>query len=253
MGERRPRRFGARRRGADASRTVAGGLSLVLYDLDGTLVDAFEDIAAALNHGLREAGLDEQPIERVRAWVGDGILRLVERAAGPGNRNRAREIVPAVRAYYNAHATRTARLYPGVKATLRRLRVSGLRQAILTNKPHDVALTSCDRLGLTPLVDAIQGETSGAPLKPDPRSARRLIRRLKATPAGTVMVGDGPADLALAKAAGIAMIGCAWGTTPRQRLLAAGCDVVIEAIEELPGALERLRDRTPPPRSRPLR
>lgn len=210
----------------------------MLYDLDGTLIDSFEDIARALNHGLEQCGLAPHSIERVKTFVGDGIVRLVERALEPRNRELLDEVLPLVRRYYAEHPAATARTYPRVVETVTSLRKRGLGQVIVTNKPHPIALQSCDRLGLTPLFDAVQGEAPGRPLKPDPEVARAFMREFGVQPSQCLMVGDGKADAELARAAGLRFVGCAWGMTPREKLAALGADPLIDGIEDLLGLLD---------------
>jgi phosphoglycolate phosphatase len=118
-----------------------------------------------------------------------------------------------------------------------------LKQAIVTNKPHAIALASCARTGLAERVDRVQGAGDGFPLKPDPAVAFALMQEFGATAAETALLGDGNADAALARAAGIAFVGCAWGSNSTDRLRELGARRVIESFGEWPGVLNGIERR----------
>ncbi len=214
-------------------------MKLVIYDLDGTLLEAFEDIRSALNFALEQRGLPKKSLKEVRQWVGDGIVMLVKRALGTEHADRLNDVVPLVAEYYKTHPAGTSKLYPGVRETLTRLRKMGMRQAILTNKPHAIAVQACAKLGLGELVDRVQGEDATHPLKPDPESAMILAREFGVAPSECVIVGDGKPDVDLARTAGMKVIGCAWGATSPERMESFKPDAVIERMEELAETLER--------------
>jgi phosphoglycolate phosphatase-like HAD superfamily hydrolase len=110
-------------------------------------------------------------------------------------------------------------------------------QAVLTNKPHPIALTSCDHVGIGPLVDRVQGTDADHPLKPDPRGLLRMLRSLGVEPAAALFVGDGRPDMEVARAAGIAAIGCSWGTQSPAQLIEQGASRVVDSLAELQGLL----------------
>jgi phosphoglycolate phosphatase len=195
-------------------------LKLLVYDLDGTLVDAFEDIWAGVNHAMRSAGLPELPFEQVKSYVGDGAQVLIERCLGDCHAQHFDTIFPVFRAFYSENPNPRAHPYPGVVATLPALRARGLRQAVLSNKPHEVTLLTCNNLGLTPLLDAIWGEEAGRPRKPSAAALELVMRHFGVAPHETAMVGDGPADHAVARAAGCPMLAVTYGLLPREQILA---------------------------------
>lgn len=210
---------------------------LIIYDLDGTLLDSFEDIARALNHGLTGCGLPPCPIEDVKRYVGNGIRVLVLRALGERNAGRVDDVLPLCAQFYKAHPADASRLYPGVLETLQALHDRGIIQVILTNKPHAIALESCASFGLNAVVDRVQGESADAPLKPNPEAALRIIREFGVSTGEAVVVGDGKPDIDLARAAGIRAIACSWGTQSRAELEALNPDAIIDRMDELPHAL----------------
>lgn len=215
-------------------------IDCILYDLDGTLLDSFGDIHAALSHALEACGLPGHSLETVKGFVGEGALRLVERALGPEAAHRRDEVVSILKTWYAEHPAETSRPYPGTLETLDALRARGLRQAILTNKPHAIALRSCDRTGLAERVDLVQGEGGAQPLKPHPEAALSVLRRLGSAPDRCLIVGDGEPDMLLARACAARSVGCAWGVTPRARLEELAGEGVLDSLGELPALLARL-------------
>lgn len=208
-------------------------IRLVFYDLDGTLVDSFEDIANALNFALRTLGLPEHSVARVKTFVGRGITRLVELGLGTENLRRLNEALPLVSEYYKSHAAETARVYPGVLETLSQSHGLGISQVVLTNKPQDIAVRTCELAGITPFVDQVRGESPGRPLKPDPQSALEALQELGVAAAESAIVGDGQPDVELGQAAGLYVIGCTWGVSTRDEMKKYGADAVIDAMSEI--------------------
>ena len=208
-------------------------IQLIIYGLDGTLVDSFRDIHACVSEAMVQCGLAPPPFVIVKSHVGDGARALIRRCLGPQHADRFDAVYPAYREIYRAHPTRYARLYPGVMETLRTFRERGLRQAILTNKPDDATQVACRELGLTPLMEVVQGECEGRPRKPDPESLRAVARRIGVDPARCLMVGDGPADYDVARAAGAPMAGVTYGFLTREATLARQPDWVLDRFDAL--------------------
>jgi phosphoglycolate phosphatase len=218
--------------------SIPSRIDLIVYDLDGTLLDAFEDIMIALNHALDHFGLEPHPLESVKSFVGDGIEVFINRALSGVPRDRMREVRNLFIEGYRSPQHSTARVYPGTLEFLRSVRVSGRRQAVLTNKPHPIALTSCDGVGIGPLVDHVQGTDREHPLKPNPKGLRAMLSDLGVESGTTLFVGDGRPDMEVSAAAGIAAIGCSWGTQSAAQLLEQGAVRVIDSITELKGILD---------------
>lgn len=197
---------------------------LVVFDLDGTLVDSLPDIADALNHALASQGLTPQPLEVVATLVGDGIVALAERALAlqpqPASLTGL-ELSKLIWARYIERPCVLTKPYDGILALLRTLQARRVPMAVLTNKPGDVARPLLEALGLTPFFMAIIGDNDGHPRKPDPAALVSLMSRVNAQPVRTVMVGDGVPDVLVAKAAGCVAAAALWGYTPRAVLLQA--------------------------------
>jgi len=213
---------------------------LLVFDLDGTLVDSVPDLRAALNEMLRERGRPPLSLPQVKRMVGDGAPAMVARAldasgadpAEPGALARFLEI-------YEADAVRLTRPYPGVQETLTALRRRGYRTAICTNKPQRATIAVIEGLGLLPLFDAIAGGDRFPVRKPDPGHLLRLIDELGARVAATAMIGDNENDAAAARAAGVRLVLMTYGY-PRVDPRSLAADALLEHFSELPQALESL-------------
>jgi phosphoglycolate phosphatase len=208
---------------------------LVLFDLDGTLVDSLPDIAGALNRALAAAGLAPLPLDVVRGLVGEGVLRLAEKAlevqAAKGV--DAAALAAEVVTIYSEKPCVQTRPYPEIETTLSALAQRGARLAVLTNKMGNVARALLAELRLADAFDAIVGDGDGHARKPAPDAAQALCARFGTPVSRTLMVGDGLPDLALARAAGCPVAAVTWGYTDRGVLVAQKPDYLLEAPSEL--------------------
>lgn len=216
-------------------------LEAVLLDLDGTLVDSAEDLRDALNEILAGEGLRPVTGEEVRAMIGDGVLKLVERglARTGGDPAGAAALAPAFLGAYEPRASRKTTLYPGVLDTLRALRTAGLRLAVVTNKPEAATRQILDALGLAGLIEAVVGGDTLPERKPHPAPVTAALRALAAAPEAAVMVGDNHHDVEAGHGAGLkaVLVGYGYAHGDPQTL---GADRVVEAFAELPEALRAL-------------
>jgi phosphoglycolate phosphatase len=199
----------------------------VVFDLDGTLVDSCSDIAAAANHCLAHAGLPERSEAEIRGFIGDGSRLLLQRASGLENTDpRLSALLDCFVAFYTEHAVDNTRLLPGAREVLVRLR--HLPRALCTNKPRVTTLAVLAGLGIEDEFDAVVAGGDVAHPKPDPGALRRVAELLGMDCKQLIMVGDGPQDVACAKAAGARSIGISEAIImPLESLLAAGPDTVV--------------------------
>jgi len=200
----------------------------VVFDLDGTLVDSAADLAHAVNHALRGLGLPERPAAEITTFVGEGAVRLVERAVAP----RLDLLEPGLALWwehYRAHLLDHTVLYPGMVALLRDAR---LPLAVHTNKPGALARQILDGLGVRQrFVEVLGGDE--APRKPDPAGTRALLARLGVAPEEALYVGDSVVDLELARAVPMPLVTVSWGLVPEARLRAAGAARIVRTVAEL--------------------
>ena len=183
---------------------------LFLFDLDGTLIDSRADLAAATNAMRARHGLPALPLDKVAAYVGDGVRTLALRAleGAPVDPDlAAREISAA----YAAHLTDRTTAYPGVEAGLRALRAAGHDLALVTNKPAPHARRLMDHFGWTPLFSVLLGGGDTPELKPSPLPLQTAMQRTGHAPENTWMVGDHHTDLEAARRASIRSIFLASG------------------------------------------
>ncbi len=206
---------------------------LVLFDLDGTLVDSAPDIAAALNAALAALGQPTHPLPVVTGYVGDGAAKLVERAVGPHAEVDQEVLLERFKAQYAANVCVHTRVYPGIVETLERFARAGTPLAVVTNKPGDLARSLLRALALEPIFADIVGDGDGFPRKPSPDIALAVCARHAAAPADVLLVGDGLPDLHLARAAGCRVAAVAWGYTPRAALAAEAPDWLVDAPSSL--------------------
>ncbi|NQU44621.1 HAD-IIIA family hydrolase [bacterium] len=207
---------------------------LVVFDMDGTLVDAFGDIAAAVNHALAQLGRRPLALEQVTEKVGGGGRHLMRRCLGDGaTREEIEQAFDAWRGYYSEHPCDLARLYPGAIETLKELKGLGIRTAILSNKLDSLTRDIAEQIGLAAWLDVIQGEDLSKPKKPDPALLLEIMKRFGAEPAETVMVGDGNLDMDVARNAKTRAIGVSWGVHRPETLRELGAETVLDQLDHL--------------------
>jgi phosphoglycolate phosphatase len=211
---------------------------LLVFDLDGTLVDSLPDITRALNLALTEAGRPALSPDIVRGLVGEGVVRLAEKAlqatAGGGGEISVAQVADRIRSVYEAEPCVLTRLYPGVVETLTALRAAGRHKlALLTNKPGVVTRPLLAALKIDGQLDAAIGDGDGHPRKPDPAAIHALCARFRTTVARTLMIGDGLPDMAVARAAGCTAAAALWGYTDHDALLATAPKFALENVRDL--------------------
>jgi phosphoglycolate phosphatase len=177
---------------------------IVVFDLDGTLVDSVADIASATNETLAEFGAKPLSLAIVMRMIGDGSPKLMERAlAATGLSLDLKSVMPRFMEHYNAHATRLVKAYPGVIETLGQLDTAGYRLGVCTNKPAAATQLVLAACGLAHFFPVTIGGDSLPQRKPQPEPLLAAIAGLGGTADQAVMVGDSATDLATAEAAGI--------------------------------------------------
>jgi phosphoglycolate phosphatase len=215
---------------------------LLVFDLDGTLVDSVPDLHAALNEMLRERGGRPLTQSQVKHMVGDGVPALVARAlaASGADPAEAATALPRFLDIYEASSTNLTRPYPGVPETLRALRYRGYRTAICTNKPQRATLAVLGGLDLLPMFDGIAGGDRFPVRKPDPGHLLALIAELGSSREAAAMIGDNENDAASAHAAAVPLVLMRYGYA-RVDPETLGADALLDHFDELPAALEQLR------------
>jgi phosphoglycolate phosphatase len=205
-------------------------VSLLIFDLDGTLVNTLEDIAASVNHTIACFGKGPLPLKAVQQFVGDGIETLLIRSFG----DHPVDLAGAVRIYkehhYNNLVVRSV-LYPGVVETLEHFQA--IPKVVLSNKSLEFVSPLIERLGLAQQFQVLVGAGPGVQLKPSPDSIQQLMARFGVPRERTAMVGDGTTDIRAGRAAGVITCAVTYGFRSEQELRKAGPDHVLHRFSEL--------------------
>lgn len=206
---------------------------LVIFDLDGTILDTLEDLYNSVNFALRRNSLPERTMEEVRAFVGNGIRLLIERAVPE---NTETEITDAVfadfRAHYAGHSFDNTKPYDGIIEMLTKLRCNGIKTAVVSNKA-DFAVQKLIRLFFNGLFDFVSGEREGISKKPAPDTVFEAIRFTGILSRDTVYIGDSEVDIMTAENANIDIITVDWGFRDRACLLENGATKIVSDINSL--------------------
>lgn len=214
------------------------GVRLVVFDLDGTLVDAFADIADASNYILRSEGRPEITVDEVKLHVGQGARVLVAGILNTKDPEVIERNYQRMVEYYQHHAANKTVLYQDATETLKKLHEMGIRTAVASNKPDVVSQKLLDRLGVKDLFDFIAGESSRFPRKPAPDVLRHIMEQAGTTPEQTVVVGDSWVDIEFAHSAGVAVVAVTHGQTSFEKLITLKPDAIIHCLKELPELFE---------------
>ena len=216
---------------------------IVVFDLDGTLVDTAPDLVNALNFVLDREGLPPVPMHAARNMIGQGARKLIERGLELEGRVASVEDITRLLAgfidHYAAHIADVSRPFEGLESALDELTERGFRFAVCTNKLEWLSKLLLDRLGLSPRFSAICGADTFGVSKPDPVFLRETIARAGGHPSSAIMVGDAGPDIGVARRAGIPVIGVEFGYT-EVPIADLKPDRLIGHMRELPAAVESL-------------
>lgn len=207
-------------------------IKLIIFDLDGTLLDTSGDICSVLNCSLKKFGLPELSLKKTMEYVGNGARRLIERAVGE-NRGLTESVYKDFAESYAACDNSLTKLYPNEAETLEHFIGRRIKLAIVTNKPQKAAAgvytQYLARFGFCKLY----GQTDVFPLKPDPASTLSIIDEFGFKKQECLFVGDGETDVETALAAGISCISALWGFRTEKQLRAAGAELFAHSFKEL--------------------
>lgn len=205
-------------------------VSLLIFDLDGTLVNTLEDITASVNFTLQKLGRKPIPLDRVRQYVGDGVETLMARALAGGDGLLA-DAVGIYKVHHSRNLVVRSSLYPAVRETLEHFKTLPL--AVISNKTMEFVGPLIEHLGIAGYFKMIIGADSGLPLKPAPDAVQKLMASFNAPKERTVIVGDGTTDVRAGKTAGIITCSVTYGFRSEEELRKAGPDYVIHSLADL--------------------
>jgi phosphoglycolate phosphatase len=208
-------------------------VDLVIFDLDGTLVDSKLDLANSVNATRAEFGLPPLDLALIGQYVGNGAPVLLRRAMGPdASEEDVRKALEFFLAHYAEHKLDHTRAYPGVPEALEELRRGGVRMAVLTNKPVKISGRILEGLGLAQYFTRVYGGNSFSRKKPDPLGVESLLQELGVPKERTMMVGDSAVDVRTARNAGVKVCGVTYGFQP-ETFAADPPDMMVDRCEEL--------------------
>ena len=213
---------------------------LLVFDLDGTLIDSRLDLALAVNAAREDAGMGPLDHELIYSYVGNGAPMLIRRSLGTEAADQ--QVDQALRffyGYYREHMLDNTYLYPGVQESLDAFLAGGRRMAVLTNKPVRFSQEIIKGLGLAAHFERVYGGNSFETKKPDPYGLNYLMDELEASKGGTLVIGDSAVDVNTARNAGTAACGVTYGLQP-ESFEEHPPDMLVDRMPEL---VELLRDQ----------
>ena len=211
-------------------------IKLIIFDLDGTLVNSIVDITNALNYAVGPYGFEQLTVERTTGMVGEGVTRLIEKLVGQKAADLKDVVLKRFLEYYSEHLTDLTVPYPGVPETLEML--GGYRKAVISNKREDLSRRLLENLGLSGYFEVIWGSDSVPEKKPSPAPVIEMLKKISCGPDEAVMVGDSNYDIEAGRAAGVRTVAVSYGF--REVSLLKDADFIIDNMTELTFRLDLL-------------
>lgn len=214
-------------------------IKAALFDLDGTLTNSLKDLATAVNFAITKNGYPEQPLEKFNMFVGDGMLKMVERAIAPSTVSDERLLFlkEEFMGYYSNHYADYTTSYDGVPELLIALKNKGIKIAVVTNKDTDMAIALLNKV-YGNMFDYVIGKQDGLAAKPAPDSTFMAMKALGVEPDECVFLGDSGVDMQTAVNSGATAVGVTWGFRSKEELMANGAQHIIDVPNELINILE---------------
>lgn len=206
---------------------------LVIFDMDGTILDTLDDLTDSVNYALSYCGYPKHTRDEVRSFVGNGILKLVERSLpSDAGEDDIDKVFHAFKDYYKVHCHDKTRPYPGIINVMETLKEKGFLTAVVSNKADFAVQELCLRYFLD-LVDCAVGERKGTNKKPAPDSVISVMKTLNVSPQESVYIGDSDVDIETAENAGIDCIAVTWGFREYEYLKQCGAGVFAHKTDDI--------------------
>lgn len=207
----------------------------VIFDLDGTLLNTYEDLANAVNFALKQNGLPTHPAEKYKLFAGNGTDMMITRALPEDKQNG--EMLKKIRdiyfEYYDAHSGECTRPYEGIVELLNELKARSMKLAVVSNKIDFMTRTVVKEYFGDGMFDFVTGQCDGIIPKPDPSMVFKVLKQFGVTADECVFVGDSGVDAETGKKANMFTVGVLWGFRDKKELLDCGVSVVISKACEL--------------------
>ena len=210
---------------------------LCVFDMDGTFMNSIGDIAAAMNRSLKTLNKKTYTIGDYCKMVGDGMEVLCRRALPDSDEEEIKKLITLYKNDYIKNCCVETKPYDGMTELCKKLSLSGIKTAILSNKPHEQAVEIFKTLMIYDLFDEIMGCSAAYPPKPAPDSLIAIMKKFGANEDNTIYIGDSNVDIQLAKAAGVKSVGVKWGFRTEKELRDAGADFIAGTSFELENLL----------------
>ena len=206
---------------------------LAIFDLDGTILDTLEDLAASTNYALQNNVLPARSIQEIKRFVGNGMEKLIERAVPNGTDEKTTQKVFAdFKEHYAKHCKDNTGPYKGIKELLQKLKDSNVKTAVVSNK-GDFAVQELCASFFPDLFDFAVGERANVRRKPAPDSVNEVLLKLKTEKEHAVYIGDSEVDIETGANAHVEVISVAWGFRSKETLAGAGAKRIVNNIGEL--------------------
>ncbi len=212
----------------------------IIFDLDGTLLDTIEDLADSMNSVLAKHGFPEHPVSSYKIFVGNGMEVLVRRALPENVKDEelVMKCLSAMREEYGKRWDNKTRPYDGINELLDRLAEEGIKTAVLSNKPHDFTEVIVNKYFPDHKFEAVLGQRSSVPPKPDPAGALEISRLMGIPPENILYLGDSNTDMKTANAAGMYAVGALWGFRTAEELKENGAKALVSKPSEVLDIIE---------------
>lgn len=214
---------------------------LVIFDLDGTLLNTISDLGSATNHALKERGYPQHGLASYPMFVGNGVTRLIERALPEDVRTP--EIIASMREtfreYYDAHLTDDTRPYPGIHDMLHTLTDMDVKVAVASNKYQQAVEKLITHFFPDIPWCAVEGQKEGVPVKPDPSIVFEILGKVPTRKSKVLYVGDSGVDMETARRACVDSCGVTWGFRPLKELREAYADNIANSPDEIINIVRR--------------
>ncbi len=208
---------------------------LVIFDLDGTLLNTIEDLGEATNHALERMGFPPHPLASYPSMVGNGVMKLLMRAlpAGSATPECLEELRGYFKEYYDVHCTEHSKPYPGIRALLQDLQDNNVKMAVASNKYHEAVQFLIHHYFPEITWASIEGQKEGMPVKPDPSIVFEILNECPTPKDEVLYVGDSGVDMETARRACVDSVGVTWGFRPMSELKAYHADYVVNNAENI--------------------
>ena len=211
--------------------------SLAIFDLDGTLLDTLSDLHTSVNFALRSFGFPERTIDEVRAFIGNGVVKLMERSTPDGTDEKTqKQCLDVFRKHYLEHMSDTTAPFEGISELLERLKEKGIKIAVVSNKLHKAVEELCESY-FPGLIDKAVGVSVEEERKPSPINVVKTAEYFETELEDCIYIGDSEVDVQTAHNAGLQCIGVTWGFRSKESLLMNNCDFIAETADEVYGLI----------------